>query len=84
MTNQIEIRPMWASGPLRQYAAIRPASNWVPYDGGGYVGSYVCSACRKLTAGVYETPEGWMCAEHRTNAKFQRLSGKKCFYSIAA
>jgi hypothetical protein len=79
-----EIKQMWPGGPLRQYSNQRPASNWIPYDGVGYVGSYVCNSCGKVTSGVYQTLEGWMCAEHRDNIQIQRLSGKNSHRRAAA
>jgi|SRR5215469_17249769 len=53
----VEIRKMH-TGALRQWSATRPASNWLPYDGGGYVGSYVCRRCRREVDGVYHVIAG--------------------------
>src|SRR5215472_4032371 len=53
----VEIRKMH-TGALRQWSEIRPASNWLPYDGGGYVGSYVCRRCQREVDGVYHVIAG--------------------------
>ena len=70
----MEVKQMWNNGPLRNFAPdTRPESHWMPYNTGGYVGSYVCAACRKTTSGVYQSGDRWICAECRADVKCGRL-----------
>lgn len=80
-----EVKQMWNGGPLRQFAPdTRPASNWIPLDTGGYAGSHVCAACKKVTSGVYETENGWQCGTCRANAKCQRSGDKAAACGVSA
>ena len=59
---------MWEGGPLREWSGAdkRPSSHFIPYNRGGYVGSYVCERCRMTCDGVYEARNAhatteWLC-----------------------
>ena len=63
-----EIRCMWTGGPLRRWSPLRISNSWIPYDGGGFVSSYVCAQCHLDAVGVYRTAAGWFCATCRGSA----------------
>jgi len=76
ITEGIEVRESWPSGPLREFAKIRPHRTWgLHYDDAEYpwAGSYVCGQCKETTQGVHQVPvaakaqprtpgNGWICA----------------------
>jgi len=54
----VEILRAWPGGPLRQFARVRPTTNWgVPYQSldkqRAYANLYVCDSCQKPGNGVY-------------------------------
>jgi hypothetical protein len=69
-----EITRMWPGGPLRLFSTPAQAgkdghlAGWIRYthaDMDGWAGPYVCEACRKAGAGVYEVKGKWICGGRR-------------------
>ncbi len=63
-----EIREMWEGGPLRWWSDTYVDGYLRRKPGLGYVGTYVCSECRRNVPGVY--PGGssqykWICGPCR-------------------
>ena len=64
---EIKVKRMWAGGPLRQWAELRPRAGWVACASGGFAGQYVCDVCSHAVVGVRRqfTGDGkdkWLCA----------------------
>jgi hypothetical protein len=65
---------MWTGGPLRQMAATKVSSTFIPYaktiNGCHFAGRYVCDGCQEPCGGISlsdvgkisgNRPRGWLC-----------------------
>jgi hypothetical protein len=85
--NSAETVRMWPGGPLRQYVAgdRHPGGSFIRHGkaiSGGFVGSYVCDACRRPAGGLYSVAQlkKWVCGGCRTAVKItmRALGSKRC------
>ena len=74
----ITVRESWPSGPLREFAKIRPHGSWglsFAEAEWPWAGAYVCGQCKETTEGVYAVKNtsttagiGWLCASFKEMA----------------
>ena len=72
ITEGITVRESWPSGPLREFAKVRPHGHWgLSFDETEWpwAGSYVCGQCKETIEGIYAVKSkattagiGWLCA----------------------